>query len=721
MELCDTRRVFVFAGGSTTNIGFHIRIPFVCHFAGVYHFRMHADYGMGSFIGVDGAEHTPGNLWGHVQADNVNLVQGDHEFEALGFEDCCDGHAELEVHFPCDRPSSVWRTVHAGTTDWTSRTCFSVARCPAPSECGPEAGSAGVCGSAGSSVACGAAPANVCDIDALPVDSETALTSGVVCADDPDGILASLSPPVTCDEGLQVVQDAGGDCDTDAHTLEATIPEGTLARYICPVHCGDCVPGEADGARAALGRAGALSLGGHTALTEFGLHFDGDHDFAMLRTGAYGADTTWSYSLWFSKAECNPRAATNWEYMIAHSAAENSDRKLERQGADSDPNVHIYLGCRGPQDFGPNSFWRFKSFAHPEQLGPPSNFFRIIMADSAGSWTLSDLPLSATLEEYMMGGWNHMAFSMTADGFVVTLDGEVIPDDAYGIYGHHGYWDGNNGNPSDGTVPWSQFTGFEQSPLYLGARICSQDNCARNEWLGYLADFVVYNDALGTDCTASLYEGMVDRMPLGVPHAALEGTCSNYASLPVELSSTLAAGGDIMPTLGGQTQVTEFGLHFDGQNDWATLRTPDYGMDASWTYSIWFSKAECNPNAAWNWEYMIAHSASGNSAINMDGRTAPGGDDNAHIYLGCRPEVSDNNAWSGRNFTTNGIVPPGNMLRTILMDSAGTLADVGRIHDGRLEPFCLFDVADRLHVHCGWRGASGHRLCHLYAPRRILA
>lgn len=36
----------VCSGGSTTNIGFHIRIPFQCHFAGTYHFRLHADYGM---------------------------------------------------------------------------------------------------------------------------------------------------------------------------------------------------------------------------------------------------------------------------------------------------------------------------------------------------------------------------------------------------------------------------------------------------------------------------------------------------------------------------------------------------------------------------------------------------------------------------------------------------------------------------------------------------
>ena len=60
----------------------------------------------GSFIGIDGAEHTPGNLWGHIHASDIILREGNHEFETLGFEDCCDGHAELEVHFPCDRPES---------------------------------------------------------------------------------------------------------------------------------------------------------------------------------------------------------------------------------------------------------------------------------------------------------------------------------------------------------------------------------------------------------------------------------------------------------------------------------------------------------------------------------------------------------------------------------------------------------------------------------------
>ena len=29
---------------------------------------------------------------------------------------CCDGHAELEVHLPCDKPDDAWRTVVHGAT-----------------------------------------------------------------------------------------------------------------------------------------------------------------------------------------------------------------------------------------------------------------------------------------------------------------------------------------------------------------------------------------------------------------------------------------------------------------------------------------------------------------------------------------------------------------------------------------------------------------------------
>ena len=54
---------------------------------GTYSFRLHADYGLGAYLGVDGATHTPGNIFGHVVTSPAALTAGDHEFEILGFED----------------------------------------------------------------------------------------------------------------------------------------------------------------------------------------------------------------------------------------------------------------------------------------------------------------------------------------------------------------------------------------------------------------------------------------------------------------------------------------------------------------------------------------------------------------------------------------------------------------------------------------------------------
>ena len=69
-------------GGPNTNIGFHTLIPFVASCEGMYHFRFHADYGYGGFLGVDGVTHSAGDIWGHVFAEDVQLSEGDHYWEA---------------------------------------------------------------------------------------------------------------------------------------------------------------------------------------------------------------------------------------------------------------------------------------------------------------------------------------------------------------------------------------------------------------------------------------------------------------------------------------------------------------------------------------------------------------------------------------------------------------------------------------------------------------
>lgn len=108
-------------------------------------------------------------MWGHGQTDDTSLSQGDHEFESLGFEDCCDGHAELEVHLPCDGPQSPWRIVQtskqASDTAAAGQACYqcstsaaSVAQLNCASETDSQCGATGAMmqtGACADAVECG--------------------------------------------------------------------------------------------------------------------------------------------------------------------------------------------------------------------------------------------------------------------------------------------------------------------------------------------------------------------------------------------------------------------------------------------------------------------------------------------------------------------------------------------------------------------------------------
>ena len=107
--------------GPNTNIGFHTVIPFSSACDGTFNFRFHADYGLGGYVGIDGVSHQGGDIWGHVFMGDEQISVGDHYFEGLGFEGCCDGHSELDVHLPPDGEGDPWRRVVSGpTTDFVA-------------------------------------------------------------------------------------------------------------------------------------------------------------------------------------------------------------------------------------------------------------------------------------------------------------------------------------------------------------------------------------------------------------------------------------------------------------------------------------------------------------------------------------------------------------------------------------------------------------------------
>ena len=94
--------------GSDSDIAFYYSFQMSVGFAGLYKFRMHADWGAGGgFVCFDATcEHHAGDVWGHIYFQRP-LLQGRTKVKMLGFEGCCDGHAELEFMLPSECAGGV--------------------------------------------------------------------------------------------------------------------------------------------------------------------------------------------------------------------------------------------------------------------------------------------------------------------------------------------------------------------------------------------------------------------------------------------------------------------------------------------------------------------------------------------------------------------------------------------------------------------------------------
>jgi len=122
-------------GRLTTSFASHLRATFHAAQAGTWRFRLGPDYGLGGVLLVDRQEpahdqdhitHAWADLslpltqqgihWGtdFTHPDQyfegyVDLGAGDHEVEAFGFENCCDGDMKLEVM----APGGTWQPISA--------------------------------------------------------------------------------------------------------------------------------------------------------------------------------------------------------------------------------------------------------------------------------------------------------------------------------------------------------------------------------------------------------------------------------------------------------------------------------------------------------------------------------------------------------------------------------------------------------------------------------
>ena len=244
-----------------------------------------------------------------------------------------------------------------------------------------------------------------------------------------------------------------------------------------PATC-DAVP-DAELVVPLTGEQDGVTVMGEAYLSEWGLHCDGVGDAITLDTGDYGADGSFTYSLWYSKSTCQVEGETStgvwyWEYITSHIVGGNSGTYLANQGsAGGTDNMHIYMGC-SQADQG--SWWGFQDYA-TMTMGSETSFIRTILMDSTGHYTLTDMPLGDT-SSVSGGEWTHLTFSMSTSGYIYALDGVTQPDSIMGQAGHNTA-NGNdyisNGNvfyptPSSTSEALTGFEGFADIDLFLGAR-----------------------------------------------------------------------------------------------------------------------------------------------------------------------------------------------------------------------------------------------------------
>lgn len=114
-----------------SNIGFYSEAYFEvgANESGTWSFRFGGDYGRGGGVYIDGqliAENWNTDLWWSnswaspdVLSGSVNLSEGYHHIETIGFEGCCDGPATFQYR----KPGGSYQTFNTTTISVLSRHC----------------------------------------------------------------------------------------------------------------------------------------------------------------------------------------------------------------------------------------------------------------------------------------------------------------------------------------------------------------------------------------------------------------------------------------------------------------------------------------------------------------------------------------------------------------------------------------------------------------------
>lgn len=233
---------------------------------------------------------------------------------------------------------------------------------------------------------------------------------------------------------------------------------------------------------------------------------------------------------------------------------------------------------------------------------------------------------------------------------------------------------------------------------------------------------------LQKDICTTIVEPLVNA-PLSSPkcsgsaHVA-KGSCAMYGS-----------------RLDGQYAPAEFsdnGARFDGDGDYIEIPSIDYGSEATFTISFWFTKGQasgqtlsgngqsgCTENL---YEYLYSHNERSEGSITSYEDPLSGAGSNVNIYIGCDQAEQGGTHTAGYatcNHNTGYHTQPGTVLRVNLMDSGTSdsrravlpadFCGIGGINPERevvaRSNWAMFDVS----LHNAGSFGAVQQLCYAYA------
>ena len=235
-------------------------------------------------------------------------------------------------------------------------------------------------------------------------------------------------------------------------------------------------------------------LHGNAKPTFKGISFNGNNDYASVKSFAYAKDATFTVSFWMTKQECTKGA---YEYLYSH------HNSVDKKTMYTNAFLNIYLACESSGSGGSSakgSIIRYNLFDGNNKTRPETMF---------------DYPLhSAGDFDSVTNTWVHVILAVTPTSCVTYDDGTKVKDSAYAFFVKKNSAATNNAYKTPSKLN-NKMKGLKLAgDIHLGTRA---DKHKTRHFNGYMALLTVLDDAISPAAAMCLFRS--GDMVLPDPHA----------------------------------------------------------------------------------------------------------------------------------------------------------------------------------------------------------